>query len=428
MKGAYPRNHLQHATVNYQQEIPHDVAIATPTLEVGVDMNNVTEVITHKAIRNISSYRQKVGRSGRERGTDALAVTLLSAGGQDFHHYRSMRRLVDADISDPVPVASGNKFVLCSQAYEAVFDFIVANTELEDIEFVGARRLDTLESRQLDANIQKARMAIYQNQESTQDCYNYVRGVIPILEAVDIHRSIRTADFHLKCMLNQIRQDEAGGSISIIRFISACNSGNRPPEIDSNRDTWNQIIRGREILIQFMNDEQITTFDAVVENRSVEGIRSLAQEVEILQPPVNRLDDAPEQSPILREVEDLCGQNRNDFIKTTYYLSTILRALPSIRYSAPFISPETLFLNPHEDEVEVRWPFRESGKSDFISNSEALIFTLPGMWTHRVFKVRGPHFLRHGRNLNQHRPMTFRMQMDSQVEQNKPQNIRARES
>ena len=101
VKGAYPRNHLQHATVNKTQEIPHDVAIATPTLEVGVDMNNVTEVITHKAIRNISSYRQKVGRSGRERGSDALAVTLLSAGGQDFHHYRSMRRLVDADISDP---------------------------------------------------------------------------------------------------------------------------------------------------------------------------------------------------------------------------------------------------------------------------------------------------------------------------------------
>ena len=136
VKGAYPRNHLQHATVNKTQEIPHDVAIATPTLEVGVDMNNVTEVITHKAIRNISSYRQKVGRSGRERGSDALAVTLLSAGGQDFHHYRSMRRLVDADISDPVPVASGNKFVLCSQAYEAVFDFIVANIVLEDIELV----------------------------------------------------------------------------------------------------------------------------------------------------------------------------------------------------------------------------------------------------------------------------------------------------
>ena len=68
---------------NKTQEIPHDVAIATPTLEVGVDMNNVTEVITHKAIRNISSYRQKVGRSGRERGSDALAVT-LSAGGQIF--------------------------------------------------------------------------------------------------------------------------------------------------------------------------------------------------------------------------------------------------------------------------------------------------------------------------------------------------------
>ena len=34
-------------------------------------MSNVSDVLTHKAIRNISSYRQKVGRAGRESGTDA---------------------------------------------------------------------------------------------------------------------------------------------------------------------------------------------------------------------------------------------------------------------------------------------------------------------------------------------------------------------
>ena len=44
-------------------QLPHDFAIATPTLEVGIDMSNVTEVLTHKAIRNVSSYRQKIGRA-----------------------------------------------------------------------------------------------------------------------------------------------------------------------------------------------------------------------------------------------------------------------------------------------------------------------------------------------------------------------------
>ena len=73
-KGGYPKNQGT-AAKEFNQPIVHDLAIATPTLEVGVDMNNVTEVLTHKAIRNVSSYRQKVGRAGRERGTDALAVT-----------------------------------------------------------------------------------------------------------------------------------------------------------------------------------------------------------------------------------------------------------------------------------------------------------------------------------------------------------------
>ena len=64
--GAYPNSDK-----NSSEEILHDFVVATPTLEVGVDMDNVTEVITHKAIRNISSYRQKVGRAGLI-GSDAL--------------------------------------------------------------------------------------------------------------------------------------------------------------------------------------------------------------------------------------------------------------------------------------------------------------------------------------------------------------------
>ena len=36
-------------------------------LEVGVDMKNVSNIMTHRAMRNIASYRQKAGRAGREK-------------------------------------------------------------------------------------------------------------------------------------------------------------------------------------------------------------------------------------------------------------------------------------------------------------------------------------------------------------------------
>ncbi len=174
--------------------------------------------------------------------------------------------------------------------------------------------------------------------------------------------------------------------LAIIRYISSCNAVSEPPEIDLNRDIWNNLISAQGFISAGLNPEQSEDFANILNNRDVTGMRNFAGELgnNALSDFVDRLRDAAAQNPIIREVEELCRQE--EFKKTTWYLSTVLRALPTIRNSAPFISPETLFLNPHEDEVEVRWPYRESGKSDFISNSEALIFTLPGMWTHRVFE------------------------------------------
>jgi len=422
VKGAYPKNHLRDATINWQQQIPHDVAIATPTLEVGVDMNNVTEVITHKAIRNVSSYRQKVGRSGRERGTDALAVTLLSASGQDFHHYRSMRRLVDAEISDPVPIASGNKFVLSSQAYEAVFDFIVANPELRDIEFVGRKQLNSPESLDLDKNIQDCMNALLIDERSDQNCYEYVRSVIPYqLLADDIHRSIRMAHLHLTKMLLPIRQNEDGLPISVIRYIASANNGYQPPIIDVNKPTWDNLILAKGLLERSLDDEEITELNRILENKHVDDMRGFAERINnpMVNLSVGDLQDAAAQDPFNREIEELFNQENPELFTT--YLSTILRALPSIRSSAPFISPETLFLNPHEDEVEVRHSYGEGGRSEFIPSSEALIFTLPGMWTHRIFEGQR-FYISSGMKAipNPDRPLTFRMQMDVEVERNKP--------
>ena len=120
------------ADLEVSNALPHDIAIATPTLEVGIDMNNVTEVLTHKAIRNVSSYRQKVGRAGREPGTDAVAMTILSKNAADSSHLRSPSRLVIDPIADPVPVATENLDVVKNQAYEAVWDFLaITNRSVE---------------------------------------------------------------------------------------------------------------------------------------------------------------------------------------------------------------------------------------------------------------------------------------------------------
>ena len=112
--GAYPGFYDQEKKPH---PIMHDFVVATPTLEVGIDMSNVTEVFTHKAIRNVSSYRQKIGRGGREEGTDSIAATLLSSRTGDFLHYRSPGRLIDSELREPIPLADRNRNIVRSEAY-----------------------------------------------------------------------------------------------------------------------------------------------------------------------------------------------------------------------------------------------------------------------------------------------------------------------
>ena len=64
-----------------------DVVFSSPSLEVGVDLKNVTESMMYKAIRNVASYRQKAGRIGREEGSDALNVSIISYNPIDLHYY-----------------------------------------------------------------------------------------------------------------------------------------------------------------------------------------------------------------------------------------------------------------------------------------------------------------------------------------------------
>ena len=130
-------------------------------------------------------------------------------------------------------------------------------------------------------------------------------------------------------------------------------------------------------------------------------------------------DTVPAGNPFLTELQELVSQD--EYKKVSWYLSTLIRALPSMKATSPYISPETLFLNPHEAPLEVR-RFLGPGatKSEFIPNAEGLNFALPGMWTHRLFN--GERFYV-GSGLSaiaSPRPRTFRMQIDSIVDRGKP--------
>ena len=55
-----------------------DIVLASPSLEVGIDLPYLTESVMVNSIRNIASYRQKAGRVGRETNLDTLNATLVT--------------------------------------------------------------------------------------------------------------------------------------------------------------------------------------------------------------------------------------------------------------------------------------------------------------------------------------------------------------
>ena len=106
------------------KKIPHNVIIATPTLEVGVDMDNVRNVVMHRAMRDISSYRQKAWPCRQRKNSVVNVTTILSKRAQDYEFYNNHGQLILQPIRNVVPIASQNRSVMLSQCYMSVMDFM----------------------------------------------------------------------------------------------------------------------------------------------------------------------------------------------------------------------------------------------------------------------------------------------------------------
>ena len=103
---------------------PVSTMLASPRIEVGVDFQNVRDGLTHKALRSAASFQQKVGRVGREDGSDSLIVTFLAHRSTDAHFAHRPSRLIDSQQLDPIPLASENRDVLATHLFTAILEYI----------------------------------------------------------------------------------------------------------------------------------------------------------------------------------------------------------------------------------------------------------------------------------------------------------------
>lgn len=100
-----------------------DAIVATATLEVGYNDDQVGAVVQHKAPRNAASFLQRRGRAGRVRGMRPLTLTVLSEYGRDRLAFQAYEHLFDPALPiQHLPIK--NSYVLKMQAVFAFIDWI----------------------------------------------------------------------------------------------------------------------------------------------------------------------------------------------------------------------------------------------------------------------------------------------------------------
>jgi hypothetical protein len=404
--GAYPRRKNDDLDESASL-IAHDIAIATPTLEVGVDMDEVSEVITHKAIRNISSYRQKIGRAGREPGTDSMAVTIMSLGSSDFHHYRASSRLIDRPIRDPVPVAKNNTNIIANEAYESVYDYLSSNGY--DYDLIPRLKWDDVQGHK---DLNKLFDNMIKDLKSNQNVPKYVKWAIgdghsSKYESI-IEEAISKVIIHLEMLTKPMAGIEKAKEMSVISWVACKRANSDPPIHDPNQKEWEDIQK----LEGFW--EQYPDIIEIIKEKNVDKIRELNGKISSGNgwegdPPIGwdivkdkilpKMKDALPDPPEAKEIRNVTLGKKNKSNRT--YVSCLFRALESITKDAPYSSLPALFVNPNEAPVIVKQNFG-GGKfrTESVTSGEALRFLLPGMWTHRLFTGGKRCFVMHSGNAN----------------------------
>lgn len=100
-----------------------DVIVATASLEVGYNDDQVGVVVQHKAPANMASFLQRKGRAGRARGMRPFTVTILSDYGRDRVTFQAYETIFDPTLP-PQHLPIMNHYVLRMQAVYALIDWL----------------------------------------------------------------------------------------------------------------------------------------------------------------------------------------------------------------------------------------------------------------------------------------------------------------
>lgn len=416
-----------------------DLVLASPSLEVGVDLPNLEESILTQAIRNIASYRQKVGRAGRESLSEALNVVMARDSANDLHYYRQPRKLIDKGRLDPVPLKERNAAVGKSAAYMAVWDFLVfQSTVPEDLRAMWGRH-----GNGGPAPGQLLETCALLLREGREDIRSHLRRVLVDPHAADepwfddlLAQVMSEIDLLLSTNSGCTAEGGLGEAPRVVDLLAFFRQSGRwgnmggneriyiPPTVSLPTDVV-ELVEELEQLKQGVGERKTAANDCVPIARGINEeidalqagahfdagrfdrlidtidtladhhpdckrvLRRLREVIEDIQEITGRIEASGVDPSALRLVMDYHGALTDERSGSTYYLQDVLKSFSSfhvLRTDPWFLSPRALYLHPHSEEVKLATTagIGLQSNQNTILLEEALHSFIPGMWSRRM--------------------------------------------
>ena len=411
-----------------------DIALSSPAMEVGVDLDNLTDAIMFKAIRNIASYRQKVGRIGRERFRDTYSSMLASFRAIDYHYYRNPTPLLNNDRLEAIPLAVDNIELRKQAAFHAIFDWITLGF---DGKFV-SNDIMSMDTKNMKSVIEDCVQRLKKNrseitrylsinlgennreevifpaiQQAIDFWAIFVKDISPLLES---SHGKCLADF-MKRPARQIKLSQLGTKyrdlcLDIRDDFSTIVS--QSPDlrnleldgidefVDALISSWNDIETGTkceriEEIFSWFKENNVrfmqTVMSSPVEKRSLlMNCLNMIVRLDSTWDQIMTSNDFTKQ--LLTSGHIALGISINDWnasatdpneMNKKWYLYDLASSLHMTKHQRPFIFPENLFEPPNIKKVTTWFPGRgeDEEKNELLPITEVLMAYAPGMWTYR---------------------------------------------
>lgn len=109
-------------------EYPTDVMVATKTLELGVDIGNVSIVVNSSAPFSNNDYVQRIGRGGRRK--DGLALTIINPNNAiDAYMREHFREFVFPEFFEDAPIIASNELIMRTHVLARVLDYLAGELD-----------------------------------------------------------------------------------------------------------------------------------------------------------------------------------------------------------------------------------------------------------------------------------------------------------